>query len=149
MFQTLPDDILMTAQPSSLPLPATLQEMRVQCFKAVEHRNRHKKVAPRVAHQTLNFAFVVTLARTAKAIGEQVVRLQFAEHTCALTVAIAEDAGNGKLGVVIEDRLRHTTKEVEGFDVPIAERLCRLSRIGHDKDRIGMGQMHRQEVDFA
>ena len=49
----------------------------------------------------------------------------------------------------LEDRLWHTTKKLERLDVAIAESLRRLRRIGHDKDRIRVRQMDRQEVDLA
>jgi hypothetical protein len=42
-------------------------------------RNRHHEVAPRVSHQPFDLALVVALARSAETVGEQIVRLQFAE----------------------------------------------------------------------
>src|SRR6202048_683782 len=88
-------------------------------------------------------------ARAAKPIREQVVRLQLAEHTRALTLAIAENAGNRDLGVVIEDRLRHAVEERERSHVPVAERFRRLRRVAHHEDRVGVRQVHREEVDLA
>ena len=48
-------------------------------------------VTPRLHRQCSRRALVVTLARAAKPIRELVVRLQLAEHTRALTLAIAEN----------------------------------------------------------
>jgi hypothetical protein len=59
--------------------------------------------------------------------------LQLAEHTRALTLAIAENAGNRDLGVVIEDRLRHAVEERERSYVPVAERFRRLCWVATTK----------------
>src|SRR5450631_1157057 len=77
------------------------------------------------------------------------MRLQLAEHTRALTLAIAENAGNRDLGVVIEDRLRHAVEERERSHVPVAERFRRLCWVAHHEDRVEVRQVHREEVDLA
>jgi len=56
--------------------------MLVQDREALEHRDRHQKVAPREADEPLNLALVVALARSTEPILEQVMRLQLTEHTC-------------------------------------------------------------------
>src|ERR1019366_2558717 len=71
----------MTAQSGRKALPATLQKMRVQCLEVSEHGDRHEEVPPRIPNEPLDLALVVTLARAAKPVREQVVRLQLAEHT--------------------------------------------------------------------
>jgi hypothetical protein len=43
----------------------------------------------------------------------------------------------------------HTTKEVEGAHVPVAERFRHLGRIGRNEDRVGLRQVDRKEVDLA
>lgn len=139
----------MTAQPFCLALAAAVCEIRVQRIKTLECGNRHQKVAPRITDKPLNLAFVITFAWTAKPVSEQVMRLQFTEHARALTTTIAENASNRDLGVVVEDRLRHATEEIEGFDVAVAERLGCLRRIGHHKSCIRMRQMDRQKMDLA
>ena len=61
--------------------------------------------------------------------GEQVVGLKLREDTGALAPTVAQDAGDCKLRVVVENALRHSTEEVERSVVPITERLRRLRRI--------------------
>jgi hypothetical protein len=80
-----------------------------------------------------SLALVVALARSTEPILEQVMRLQLAEHTCPQAAAVAEDARDSDLGVVVEDRPRHAAKEREGPDVAFAEGLRRLGRISRDK----------------
>ena len=76
------------------------------------------------------------------------MRLQLAEHPRALTLAVAQDPRHRDLGVVVEDRLRHAAEERERLHVAVAERFRRLGRIGHDEDRVGVRQVHREEVDL-
>ena len=66
-------------------------------MNAARETRFQKQVIP---NEPLDLALVVTLARAAKPIREQVVRLQLAEHTRAVTLAIAENAGNRDPGVM-------------------------------------------------
>src|SRR5687768_12685927 len=102
---------VMAAQSVRKALPTPLQKMRVQCREVSEHGDRHQEVPPRVSNKPLDLALVVTLARAAKPIREQVVRLQLAEHARALTLAVAKNAGNRDPGVVVKDRLWHPAEE--------------------------------------
>ncbi len=61
-LQTLADRLGVAAQAIAHALAAALQQMRVQRLEAVEHRDRHHEVAPRVADQPLDLALVVALA---------------------------------------------------------------------------------------
>src|SRR5512143_2570130 len=123
--------------------------MGVQRLEAVEHWHRHHEVPAREADQTLDLALVVAFARPAEAILEQVMRLQLAEHLRALALAIAEDASDRDLGVVVEDRSRHTTEESEALHMAIAEGFLALRRIGGHKAGIRMRQVEREEMDLA
>jgi hypothetical protein len=40
-------------------------------------------------------------------------------------------------------------EEGERSHVPVAERFCRLGRIRHHEDRVGVRQVHRKEMDLA
>ena len=73
----------------------------------------------------------VTLRRSTEPILEQVMRLQLGEGLRAPPLAVAQDAGNRDLGVVVEDRPRHAAEEREGLDVAVAEGLGSLLRIRH------------------
>jgi hypothetical protein len=53
------------------------------------------------------------------------MRLQFAEHPRPLARAFAENTGNRKLGVVVENRLRHAVEKRERPHMPIAKRVKR------------------------
>ena len=61
------------------------------------------------------------LPRTAEAILEQIVGDQFAEYAAALPAPIAQNAGNGNLRVVIQNRLGNTAEEGKGRDMPVAK----------------------------
>ena len=74
--QPLADALLMTANPMIQPFQTALFEMSIEGGKAGHDRNRHQEVAPGIADQALNLAFVVALARPAEAVQEQVMRLQ-------------------------------------------------------------------------
>jgi hypothetical protein len=127
--------------------------MSVQHCEAVEHRDRHQEVAPRVADQSLHLALalalVVALAWPTEAILEQVMRLQLGEHLRALPGPVAQDAGDRDLGVVVEDRPWHAAKEAEGPHVAIAEGLLALRRIGANEAGIRVRQVKREEADLA
>jgi hypothetical protein len=77
------------------------QQVGVQRGEAVEHGDRHQEVAPSVADQSFDLALVVAAARAAEPILEQVMPLQLAEGPRALPLAVAENARNGNLGVVV------------------------------------------------
>src|SRR5207253_376986 len=80
---------------------------------------------------------------------EQIVGLQFTEDSSALPGAIAEDACNRQLGVVVEDRPRYSAKELEADIVTFTEGLGALRRIGLHQASIAVRQIHREEVDLA
>jgi hypothetical protein len=65
------------------------------------HRDRHQEIAPRKANEALDF--VVPPARPAKAVLEQIVRLEFREDSRSLPFAIPQDARNRYLGVVVRN----------------------------------------------
>ena len=75
--------------------------------------------------------------------------LQFTEDSSALPGAIAEDACNRQLGVVVEDRPRYSAKELEADIVTLTEGLGALRRIGLHQASIAVRQIHREEVDLA
>ena len=111
-------------------------------------RQRHQVVPPDQPDQTLDLAFVVALAGPAEPIGEQVMRLQFAEHARPLPRSVAQDPRHRQLGVVIQDRRRHPAEERERRNMPGAERLRRLRRIGLHEAGVAVRQVHREEVDL-
>jgi hypothetical protein len=91
------------AQNLAEALGAAIRQMRVERREAIEHRNRHLKVPPRIADQPFDLAFVVAFGWAAEPILEQVVRLQLCEHACPRALAIAKDLGHRNLGIVVED----------------------------------------------
>ena len=98
----LADGLGMAADPVIEPLEAALLEMGIELGETGEGRDRHQKVAPRVADQALDLALVVALARPAEPVEEQVVRLQLGEGARPLALAITKDAAHRQLGVVVE-----------------------------------------------
>src|SRR5581483_4974714 len=148
-LQTLADCLGMAAQALAHALAAAVGEMRVERLEAFERRHRHHEVAACEADQPLDLALVVAFARPAEAVLEQVMRLQLAEHLRALALAIAENASDRNLGVVVEDRSRHTAEESEALHVAIAEGFLALRRIGGHEAGIRMRQVEREEMDLA
>ena len=74
-------------------------------------RGWHQEVSPRITHQALDLAFVITLAGTPEPVIEQVVGLEPGEGTDALTAAVPQYLGHRQLGIVVEDALWHTAQE--------------------------------------
>src|SRR5215207_9189401 len=112
-----------SAQSQFPPSCQTQPEISVQRRKARDLWERHQVVAPSITDQALDLALVVALvvalARPAKAVEEQVVRLQLGKAARALPLAVAQDAGHRQLGVVIQDRTRHPAEEAEGGNMPV------------------------------
>src|SRR5262245_1321834 len=148
-LQPLADRSFMAAQTVSHSTAAAFQQMGVQRLKALEHRDGYEEVPSRIADEPFDFAFVVALATPAEPVLEQVVRLQIGERPRALQLAVTEDARNRDLGVVVQDRLRHTPEERERPNVAVAEGFRRLRRIGHHQAGVAVRQVHRKEVDLA
>ena len=66
-LETLADRSIFVSPQSSFAMLSTLCfQMLVESFPAWKARNRHHKVAPRIAHQPFHLAFVVALARPPK-----------------------------------------------------------------------------------
>jgi hypothetical protein len=128
--------------------PGSAPRDGVQRGQALDPRHRHQEVAPGVADQPLHLALVVALARPAEAVGEEEVRLQLGERPGALARAVAEDARDREAGVVVEHAPRHAAEEGERRVVPVAERLCRLGRIGLHEAGVRVRQVEAEEVDL-
>ena len=76
------------------------------------------------------------------------MRLEFAENTSPLPLAVTQNLGNGNFGVVIKERERNAAEKGKGRDVAVAKRQkrtfivsdkrsqYRLSRVSFDKTRI-------------
>ena len=101
--------------------------------KLVDQRHRHQEVAPGVADQPLDLAFVVALARAAEAVGEQVVRLQLGEDPRALARAVARGcapppAACCRRGSLAARRRRRRTPRCARRRTPPSSRPDRPSR---------------------
>ncbi len=148
-LQALPNRLTMAPQPCGQPCTASRLQVGVQRLKALDPRDGNQKVPAGVADQALDLAFVVTLAGPPEAILEEIVGLQLAEDPRALARSIAQDTRHRQRGVVVEDRARHPAKEGEGRNVPLAEGLAGLRRIGLDETGIRVRQVHGKEMDLA
>ncbi len=93
-------------------------------------------------------ALVVPLARPAEFALEQIVGLKLREHARSLPLSIAQDPGNGQLGVVVQDGSGDAAEEGECRVVAIAECLGRLRRIGLHEATIIVGKIEGKEVDL-
>src|SRR4030081_3863158 len=74
-LHALTDCRRLTAQDRLTPLHTGVKESGVERVETVRHRKRRHEVAPDISHQALDLALVVTLARSAKAVGEQIMAL--------------------------------------------------------------------------
>jgi hypothetical protein len=77
------------------------------------------------------------------------VRLELGKGAGPLPLAIVQNARHRQLGVVVEDRARHPTKEGEGRVVPVEKGLGTLGRIGLDEAGVRVRQVEAEEVDLA
>src|SRR5208337_5328057 len=116
-LQTLADRLIMASQAIVHATAAALQQVVVESFEAVEHRDRHQEIAPRKANEPLDFAFVVAPARPAEAVLEQVVRRELRKDPRSLPSAVPQDPCNRDLRIVIENRLGHATEKRERLHV--------------------------------
>src|SRR6202166_4151134 len=148
-IQPLANRPVMAAQTVSHSTAAAFQQMGVQRFEALEHRDWHEEVGSRIADHSFDFALVVAFARSAEPVLEQVVRLQLGEHACPLPLAVTEDARHRDLGVVIQDRLRYAAEECERSSVAVAEGFRRLCRIADHEAGIRVRQVKSEEVNLA
>ena len=147
--QPLTDRLAVPPENCVLTLEALVLQPGVQRLEALEAGHRNHKIAPAKADHALHGALVVALARPAEPVLEQVMRLQLRKGPGALARAIAEDLRHRDGGVVVEDRRRHAAEEPEGRDMPVAERLGRLGRIGLDEERVRVRKRHREIVQLA
>src|ERR1700730_1669714 len=118
------------------------REPGVERVETVRDRKRRHEVAPDISHQALDLALVVTRARSAKAVGEQVMALEFREHLRAQALSALHDLGHREPGVVVQDRLRHAAEKVERRHMTIAKGFRRLGRIGLDEAAVRVRQIH-------
>ncbi len=110
-FEALADGFLVTPQPCG-PAPATpFGESTVESLEALGQRDRDQEVPPDEANQSLDFALVIPLARSAEPVLEQIVGLQLREDARSRPLAISQDPGNSQLGVVVQDGCGNAAEE--------------------------------------
>ena len=109
-------------------------------------RNRHHEVSPRIAHQSFHLPLVVAFARTPELLREQVMTLQFAERPCLGARSIPQNPRHRQLGVVVQNRPRHSAEVSESVAVTFQKRFRRLGRKRHHEAVVGLRQIHRQVV---
>ena len=120
----------------------------VEIIEARRCRHRRHEVGAGVFDQPFDLALVVALARTAEAIGEQVVADQFGERPCPLAPAVAADLGHRDLEVVVKDRQRHATEERKRCDMAVKEGLGRLARIRLHEAGVRLRQIRQKKWIF-
>src|SRR5690606_24020065 len=140
------DRLAFTAQDSTLSLAALLLQPEVERFPARELRHRHHEVTPRIAHQTLDITLVVSLARAAIAIPDQVMRQEAAEQLRPLAGAVGQDLRHKAAVVVVEHRLGNRAEERKGMDVAVNPGLGHRRRVGPHIARIAVRQVQHEEV---
>ena len=129
-----------------LPRQTARFQRRVQGIEARRMRQRRHEAPLRILHQTLDFPLVVTFARAAKPVPEQVVADQLREGARPRPLAIAKNPRHRQLRVVVEDRQRHPAKEGKGRHVAVQKRLRRLRRICLHERGIRVRQVHAEDV---
>ena len=121
-----------------LSFAAAILEHGVELGEVTGSRKRHHEGPSGKAHHPLDLPFVITLAGTAIAILEHVVRLQGGKQGAPLAGAITKDLRHRQPGVVVQDRHRYAAKEGERRHMARTEGLGCLGRIGLHEDRIAM-----------
>ena len=144
--QALPDAVAVPAQNIRLTLATLFCQPDIQGIPCRKTGNGHHEVAPRIASQALNGAFVIALARAAIAVMDEVVRQEPAEQFGPLARAIRQDLRNEAPVIVIKHRLRHPAEERKGMDVAINPSLGHGSGVGPNKACITEGQIQREEM---
>ena len=89
------------AQDRLTPFDAGVEKARVERVKTLRDRQRRHEVAPDIADQPFHLALVVSLARPAEAVVEQVMALKFREHMRAQPLSALDDPGHCEPGVVV------------------------------------------------
>jgi hypothetical protein len=146
-LQSLTDTLGVPSQPVIQPRQAALLEIEVQRGKARNLWDGHEEVASGIANQALNLALVVALARSAEAVEEQVMRLQFGKAARALAAAVAQDPNHRQFGVVIQDRDRHPAEVGERRRVSVEKGFAALGRIGFEEAGIRVRQVQAEDVN--
>ena len=100
-----------STQLSPQPFQAPLLQVGVEGIEARKRRHWHQEVPTSISHQPLHLALVVTLAWTAESVIEQVVGLEFREHTSALAPAVSQDPGHRQSRVVVQDAPGHAAQD--------------------------------------
>ena len=72
-LQSLSYRLVMTSQPGIEPLAALYLQVGVQVLEALERGDWYQEVPASIPHQTFHLPFIISLARTAKPVIEQVV----------------------------------------------------------------------------
>jgi len=146
--QPLINGLAVAAQNLAVALQTLGGQTAAQILIAGNLGHRHHQVAPGVADQPLELALVVARARAAEPVLKQVVRLQLGEGFGPPASAIAQDRGHRQPRVVVEDRERQLSKEVEGRHMPVQTGLGCFRRIRLDEDRVRVRQVHAEEVQL-
>ena len=139
--------LLVPTQLSPQPLQAPLLQVDVERIEARERGHWHQEVPASISHQPLHLALVVALAWTAEPVLEQVVGLEFREHTSTLAPAVSQDPGHRQPRVVVDDAPGHPAQERERRDVTVAERLGRLRGVRLDEACVAVGKVQHEVVD--
>jgi hypothetical protein len=64
------------------------------------------------------------------------------------TPAVSQDARHRQLELVVQDRARHTTEELEADAMSVTEGFAALRWIGLHQAAVAVRQIHREEVDL-
>ena len=115
----------MTTKNVSLARAALLLQPEIEVCPSREPGHRNHEVAPAIAHQSLDAAFVVALAGPAIPIPDQVMRQEAAEQLGPDPRPIGLNARHQAFVIVVEDRGRHAAKERKGMHMAINPSLGR------------------------
>ena len=147
--EALPDRLRVPPEPAPATFAALVRDVGVQRVPTGDPGDRHEAVAADVPDQPFHLACVVALPRPPEAIGEYIVRLEFAEDLRPLARAVPEHPRHRQLRVVVDDAPRHATDVAERGGVPVAERLRRLGRKRLHKPVVAVREIDDQVVRLA
>ncbi len=136
----------MPAQDIRLALAAFIFQPKIERLPCRKLRDGHHEVAPCISDKTLDGAFIVALAGTAKTVTDHIMRQHRTEPLCSIAGAVRLDFGHKATVIVVKDGARHRTEKGKGMHMPVKPSLGVGRRVRANIARIAVWQVKGKEV---
>jgi hypothetical protein len=141
------DGRFLAVNPSSVFVLAPVEQQLVEAFKRGHLGDRNQSVAADVADAVLDLPLLVAGAEVAEVALKEVVRAESGKGLAFGAGAALEDGSDRGGEVVVANALGDATKEGEGVDVALEERLLALGGEAAGKGTMGVAQAHHKELN--